>query len=239
MRILLTETGSPLGSALSAQLADTHQVTSLPQGADPFEPDVAWRGVRGVDAVVHTGVPVTPGSAVDGIEGERARLDESTRGVHVLCDAATQAGVRRLVYCSSLRLFERYPDDRYVSEEWRPDPGTDSECLRHHLAEQVTREFARDRPLSVTVLRLGTLQREDDVPAGATPDLMWLDPRDAAAAVASALAAPDRSSALDWQSRWQPVHICARPPLPKYLPSRRLAFEPQHNFAAAWAGRPA
>jgi nucleoside-diphosphate-sugar epimerase len=236
MRILLTEDSSPLGVELLKSLADTHQVHTLPADADLTLGDVMWNAVRGTDAIVHTGACLRSVSLGTGYDAERAALEEATQGMSVLLDAATQANVRRFIYCSTLELFSAIPDDRYISEHWRPDPGTDMSTLSRHLAEQVTREFARERAVSVTILRLGRLCREEDVSAGTRPDLMWLDPRDAAAAVEQAVHR-DTSQELNWQSRWTVYHICARPPHPKFLldGSRGIGFDPVHNFATCWA----
>ena len=106
-----------------------------------------------------------------------------------------------------------------------------------HLAEQVTREFARDRAITITILRLGRLRREEDVLADEDPDLMWLARRAAAVAVERAVDR-DQSQQLNWQSRWTVYHICARPPHPKFLldGAGGRGFEPVYNFAAAWEG---
>ena len=236
MRILLTEENSAVGAGLCQALSGTHQIHSLPAGTRLTDAEAMWAQLRGIDAVIHTGVPLNPAATGSGAEAERAALEEATQGMHVLLEALTQANIRRFIYCSTLELFENMPDDRYICEQWRPDPGTDMRTLSRHLAEQVAREFARDRALSVTILRLGRLTREEDVIPGQEPDLMWLDPRDAVRAIASAVEV-DRSQQLNWQSRWAVFHICARPPHPKFLldGSRSLAFEPEHNFASAWS----
>jgi nucleoside-diphosphate-sugar epimerase len=237
MRILLTEDSSLLGAELSSTLSDTHQVSALPAGSDLTDADAMWSAVRAVDAVVHTGVSLSVAADGIGYDAERAVLDEATRGMHVLLDAVTQTGIRRFIYCSTLELFSTVPHDRYISEHWQPDPGTDMLTLSRHLAEQVTREFARERAITITILRLGRLRREEDVLADEDPDLMWLDRRDAAVAVERAVDR-DQSQQLNWQSRWTVYHICARPPHPKFLldGAGGLGFEPVYNFAAAWEG---
>ena len=237
MRILLTEAGSVLGAALDAALKGGHQVRTLAaEGVDPMRAHDVWQAVRGVDAVVLTGEVAGPLPS-DDLARDRHLLDAATRGTHVLFQAAVEAGVKRLVYCSSLELFARVPDDVYVAEHRRPAPGTDMRWLSRHLAEQVAREFAREFAATVTVLRLGRLVREEDVSAGAEPDLMWLDPRDAATAVAGALGR-DHSAALNWTQRFAVYHVCASPPHAKFLTDAAragLGFSPEHNFAAAWS----
>jgi nucleoside-diphosphate-sugar epimerase len=242
MRILLTEDRSPLGSELLKGLSGTHKVHTVPVGTALTNTDAIWSVVRETDAVVHTGQSLRLVGTDAEPDAEREMLVEATQGMHGLLDAATQAGVRRFVYCSTLDLFASIPDDRYISEQWRPDPGTEMATLSHHLAEQVTREFARERAVSVTILRLGHLLSQEHAttaltPDLLTPDLMWLDPRDAADAVECALQR-DTSAQLNWQSRWSVYHICSQPPHPKFLlaAARSLGFEPQYNFASAWAG---
>lgn len=249
MRILVSEGTSRIGSALLRALPTEHRIRILSDEAaldtdrrrieavpaSLTDAQTFWHAVRGVDAVVLTGQVTTP-LPTDDLERERALLDIATRGTHALFEAAVDAGVRRFVYCSTLELFRGVPDDVYVSEQRRPDPGTDMRYLSHHLAEQVTREFARAHAVTVTVLRLGRLESEDDPVGGGEPDLMWLDPRDAAAAVVLALGR-DRSADLNWTSRWSVLHVCAEPPHPKFLLGgiRALGFEPRHNFGSRWA----
>ncbi len=253
MRILVSEGTSRMGSILLQRLSGEHRLrVSKPPGgetpeapgvdvvdADIHDPEGARAAVSGVDAIVHTGPAGPPALPPgDSYEGERALLDRAARGTSVLLQAAVEARVSRLVHCSSLEVFHEVPDDVYISEQHRPLPGTAMRRLGHHLAEQVTREFARDYALGVTVLRLGRLVREDEVPAGSEPDLSWLDPRDAAAAVELALGG-DNAGARNWIGRWQVRHVCHLPPHPKFLLDgiRGMGFEPRHNFRRQWAAR--
>ncbi|MFH1570474.1 MAG: NAD(P)-dependent oxidoreductase [Gemmatimonadota bacterium] len=253
MRVLVVEAPGGLSGAIAAELATSHEVRlfgaspDLPtglEGADErlqrgvsrtvgslLEAADAWQAVRHIDAVVHPGqMPaLAPG-------GDAQVLEWYTRGTHVLLKAAVEAGVRRVVLGSTLDLFGAYPEDVYITEQWRPRPGTGVAQLAPYLAEQVCREFARDYRLTATVLRLGRLVLEEEV-AGAPPDLMWLDRRDAARAFAVALQR-DHADAVHWTTRWQFLHVCADIPNPRYLidAMRRTGWVPQHNFAAAWGG---
>ena len=240
-----------MGSVLLQRLSGEHRlrVARHPGGETPEAPDLevvdvdlyhpegARTAVSGVDAIVQTGPAGPPALPPgDSYEGERALLDRAGRGTRELLLAAVEAGVSRLVYCSSLEVFHEVPDDVYVSEQHRPRPGTAMGRLAYHLAEQVTREFARDYALGVTVLRLGRLAREDEVAAGTEPDPSWLDPRDGAAAVELALD-EDRSGSRNWVGRWQVRHVCHQPPHPRFLLDgfRERGFEPRHNFHRQWA----
>ena len=250
MRVLVSEGTSRMGRILLQRLSGEHRLrVARPPGAeapdasgidvvdaDLCDLDGARTAVDGVDAIVHTGPAGPPAlPPEDSYEGERALLDRATRGTRSLLQAAVEAGVPRLVYCSSLEVFHEVPDDVYVSEQHRPRPGTAMKRLAYHLAEQVTREFARDYALGVTVLRLGRLVRGPGAGEGAGPDLAWLDPRDAAAAVELALDR-DRSGSRNWTRRWLVGHVCHQPPHPKFLldNSRGMGFEPRHDFRRQW-----
>ena len=250
MRVLVSEGTSCMGRILLQRLSGEYSLrVARPPGAeapdasgidvvdaDLCDLDGARTAVDGVDAIVHTGPAGPPAlPPEDSYEGERALLDRATRGTRSLLQAAVDARVPRLVYCSSLEVFHEVPDDEYVSEQHRPRPGTAMKRLAYHLAEQVTREFARERFLTVTVLRLGRLQCEDEAGEDAEPDLTWVDPRDAAAAVELALGR-DPAGSPNWTRRWLVGHVCHQPPHPKFLldNSRGIGFEPRHDFRRQW-----
>jgi nucleoside-diphosphate-sugar epimerase len=254
MLILLTGAASDLGRALATKLAtEGHQLRLVdaeavdagercePWIADLTDSAAMWRALRGVDAVVHTGeAPANVPGAVPGnvsTDGEARAvflLDYYTRGTHVLFKASVEAGVRRFVYGSTLDLFRPYADDLYISEMWRPLPTPDIEPMARYLGELTCREFARDYLVGITALRLGTITLEEDV-VGDTPDLTWLDRRDAVCAFQGALQR-DTADNPNWSRRWGLFHVCATPPNPKYISDRAAqVFEPQHNFSAAWA----
>ena len=246
MRILLTGAASPLGRAIIDELGKNHQLRLFdndPVEADPrhevvtgsvTDADRVWSAMRDIEVVLHTGEPPSQ-LPDDELARDQMLLDLATRGTHVLCKAAVEAGVKRVVYGSTLDLFEPYPDDVYISEMWKPQPAPHMVTMSRYLGELTCREFARDFHISMTALRLGRLVREDEV-AGQDADLLWLDPRDAARAFAGTLSR-DTSQSPVWSSRWALYHVCALPPNPKYLiaaATGAIGFEPQHNFAANW-----
>lgn len=245
MRILITGASSELARALASELeaqghhlrlVDSEAVTAGANCeacvADLTDSDSMWRAVRDIDAVVHTGE--APSNTPSDPEARGVfLLDYYTRGTHVLFMAAVEAGVRRFVYGSTLDLFRPYPDDVYISEIWRPLPTPDVEPMTRYLGELTCREFARDHLIAVTALRLGTIALEEEV-VGQTPDLAWLDRRDAVQAFSGALK-HDGEDQANWQRRWGLFHVCAKPPNPRYVSDRAgQIIEPQHDFDAAW-----
>ena len=246
MHILLTGAASDLGRTLATELeSQGHRLRLIDAEAvsagtnseacigDITDPQSMWQAVRDIDAVIHTGE--APANTPSDPEARAVfLLDYYTRGTHVLFKAAVEAGVKRFVYGSTLDLFRPYPDVVYISEMWQPLPTPDIEPMSRYLGELTCREFARDYHAGVTALRLGTIALEEDV-VGQTPDLAWLDRRDAVRAFCGALTARDTGDHPNWARRWGLFHICAKPPNPRYLCDRAAQIvEPQHHFDQAW-----
>ena len=244
MKILITGASSRLGRAIAEELGKDHNlrlVDTVPVDTegDNFEcvqgslldPDDAWKAVRGIDALIHTGEPL-PGHPDDELKREEMLLDLATRGSYNIFDAAISAGVKKLICTGTLAVFGTYPDDVYISEMWKPLPSPEMEEMTTYLGELTCREFARDYMVTVTCLRLGELVVEEEVEQD-TPDLMWLDLRDAAHAFRCALDL-DTSNSIKWAGRWGLFHICADIPNPKFLidSAQGLGYQPTHNFSA-------
>ena len=245
MKVLVTGAESRLGKQIIEELAPHHKLRLWGAGeapddlgdrsewltGDPRDAGTAWQAVRGVEAIVHTGEP-PPGLPDGDLEREQELLDVATRGTHVLFTAGVEAGVKRFVYGSTLQIFEAYPDDVFITELWKPKPTPEMFQMTRYLGELTCREFARDFLVAVTALRLGKLVVAEEV-AGQTPDLMWVDIRDAAHAFRIALDRDARKE-VKWTQRFALHHICANMPNGKYLmgtPGFRLnGFEPQHQF---------
>ena len=176
MKILITGAASRLGQAVAEALeghtlrlvdespveapAATGSETPRESPGDAaqgslLDQDFAWRAVRGMDAVVHTGEPPQDLPESD-VEREKHLLELATRGTHQLFKAGVEAGVKRFVYGGTLDLFRPYPDDVYISELWKPLPEPDMPAMSRYLGEHTAREFARDHMVTVTGLRLGT-----------------------------------------------------------------------------------
>lgn len=250
MNVLITGAESRLGQAIARELAPGNRLrlwgtgeSELDENITYFEgdmrdPDIAWQAVQNMQAIIHTSEP-PPNLPEDDLACEQKLLDLATRGTHVLFKAGIEAGIKRFVYGSTLQIFEAYPDDVYISEMWRPLPSTDKFQLTRYLGEMTAREFARDFPVAVTVLRLGKLIAEENA-SPQNSDLMWVDYRDAARAFRLSLNR-DAQSELKWNKRFALHHICADIQNPKYLVGKisgfqLRGFQPQHNFEAIWRG---
>ena len=152
--------------------------------------------VRGMDAIIHI-AEVPPELLAEADDPDNYAIDYQTRCTYNLLMAASAEGVKRFIYASTLRLFEQHGEDWTVAESWRPRPSVDSFVLSKHLGEFTCREFARERKLNVTCLRLGNLVTAETA-ATTEYDSMWLEMNDAVAAFQGALTS---------SSRWDIYHI--------------------------------
>ena len=158
MRILITSGSSDRCAALADHLAREHEIRLTERAPVASAHNFVQCGLghdgstnlltRGMDAVVHA-VEALPGEDVS------AQIDAATRCTYNLLLAAAEEGVPQVVLLSTLELMADYPAAYRVGESWRPLPCTQPPTLSKHLAEQVCREFARERKLRVAVLRLG------------------------------------------------------------------------------------
>ena len=245
MNILITGAASTLAKEIIASLGEGHSLRLMDESAvEPpengeacqgslLDQDHVWRAVRDMDAILYTGEP-PPNLPEEAHARDQQLLDLATCGTHQLFKAGVEAGIKKFVYGGTLDIFRFYTDEVYISELWKPLPDPDMPEMSRYLGEQTAREFARDFLVTVTGLRLGKLVYEEDV-VGQTPDLLWLDYRDAAQAFNLALAR-DASDQAWWTARWNMVHICADIPNPKYLikQAHGMGYQPAHNFGANW-----
>lgn len=246
MNVLITGASSRLAQAIAGLLGQHHRLRLMdwvavepPAKGESFQGDLreprdAWQAMRGIQALIHTAA-FPPDLPAAGLAREQALLELGARGTHVLLSAAVEAGVRRCVYAGTLALFRDYPDDVYISEEWKPLPSLRMEEMSNYLGELTCREFARTYRLTATSLRLGTLVLEEET-EGLTPDPSWLDLRDAAQAFQCALQL-DYSDEVSWFRRWHLYHVCAEIPNPRFLidAAKRIGYQPVHNFQSHWA----
>lgn len=115
-------------------------------------PDTDWTsGLKGVDAVVHLAarVHVMREFAADPLAEFRRVNVEGTRG---LARAAAAAGVRRLVFVSTLKIHGESSGARGFSESDPPQP-TDPYAISKWEAEQALHEIAGQTGLETVILR--------------------------------------------------------------------------------------
>jgi hypothetical protein len=176
MKILITGQRSQVAKDLFEALPPTHEVT-LTDSAINHTPETN-NLVRGTDVIIHSG-------EVDATATPSDQLDYQMRSTYNLLRAATDEGVPRLIFLSSLQLMNGHAPNLAVTERWKTTPTTDLPVLSHHLGEMVCREFAREGKINVIMLRLGEITSESDT--NPSTSALYMD--DAISAVENALTA--------------------------------------------------
>lgn len=158
MRILITSACHDRSAALAEYLAGSHEVRLTERAHVETEHEFVLSALghdrstnlltRDIDAIVHSVEPLSG-------EDASAQLDAATRGTYNLLMAAAEEGVSQIILLSTLELMAAYPPGYRVRETWRPLPDTQPPTLSAHLAEQISREFAREGSLGIKILRLG------------------------------------------------------------------------------------
>ena len=205
MNVLINGSPTAIGRAVVAQLADSEHDLRLTSMV-PYEPqdvvvcalehdDATDDLVAGIDAIINVGYQDEVAMPVS------FHLDYYARRTYNLLWAASNAGVKRVINLSTLRLMDEYEENLVVTELWRSKPlASDINLLCAHLVEIICKEYARDRMFEVVNLRLGwpliegghdALSGDDGTSAICSQDL--------GRAVLSALEAD--------VEQWQDIHI--------------------------------
>ena len=229
MNVLITSAGSDLARKLADAAAESHAIrlTELQHIDTNYDFIQSALGhdestnelVKGIDTIVHI-AQSPPELKAQVNEPENFEIDFQTRCTYNLLIAASAEGVKHFIYASTLRLFEQHAEDWTVKENWRPRPHTEGTVLAKHLGEFTCREFALERKINITCLRLGTIVTEEEA-ANSELNTMWLEINDAVTAFQGAIDAP---------SNWGIFHVQSEFPKSRFDISKakgHLKFTPQ------------
>lgn len=202
MNVLITSATSDLAQQVATALSEEHTIrlTELHNVESNFDFMKSELGheeatnelVRDIDTIIHI-AEVPSQRLAEADQPDNYAIDYQTRCTYNLLMAASEEGVKHVIYASTLRLFEQHGENWTVTESWRPRPSVDSFVLSKHLGEFTCREFAREGKINVTCLRLGNLVNADTA-ATTEYDSMCLEINDAVAAFECAL-----NASLPWQ----------------------------------------
>lgn len=199
MKILIRDGDWWLGKQLASALGDEgHITTIIPYNTVIGHDESTDALVAGHDALVVLGYNNGPTDSTDPTEV----LDRSARQLYNLLHSASEAGLKRCVYVSTLKLFDDYEENLTVTETWRSLPPTDDvQLLATHIGEIVCKEYARDRRIQVATLRLGfPLLQGDRATAQSSGE-------SAAVAGDDAVEAIKRAVTTDKLAQWQDIHV--------------------------------
>ena len=171
MQLLITSASTKLARRLAASLSANHEIrlTDIVDVQTDFNfirsnlDHESQLPVQHVDSVVHLAKPPsTNGLTLNDIsDSANQLLDFSTRCTYNLLTASAEAGVSNFVFLSTLRLFDRLGPNVAIGPRWRPQPSTAPDLLASYLGECICKEFARERLIKITILRLGEVSTEE------------------------------------------------------------------------------
>ena len=181
MRVLLTGATGDLGSRLRPLLRERYddvvlssrsELEDVQPGETFHQADLSDRealdaAVQGVDGIIHMG-GVSSESAWDTVMA--ANID----GVHNLYEAARSAGVRRVVFASSVHAMGFWPIHRRIGVEARPRPDT-RYGLSKVFGEGISSLYADKFGLRTLSIRIGACEPE---PLSRLRLPIWLHPDD-------------------------------------------------------------
>jgi len=166
-RVLVTGSTGAVGQPLSRYLLERgHAVRGFARRPTPgledavvgdlSDRDAVRRAVEGMDVVVHLGAYPNPADFIDVL------LGPNVIGLHHVCEAAVEYGIRRLVLASTVQVISGHPvGDRAVTIEDGPAP-TNHYALTKAWAETAGDMYARVHGLSVISVRIGWFPRNEE-----------------------------------------------------------------------------
>jgi nucleoside-diphosphate-sugar epimerase len=163
--ILLTGAGGRIGSAFRAYAGDRYRLRLAdrdiealgdPRGHEVFLLDVAdpqgcQAACAGMDVVIHLAADPSPAADFYG-----SLLDNNVKATYNIFRAAKDQGCRRVIYASSIRALEGYPQGAPVAPDVPVRP-IDMYGVSKCFGEATAHYFAAEG-LSSIVIRIGTFE---------------------------------------------------------------------------------
>lgn len=185
--------------------------------ADLVDFDAIYRACEGVEAVVHLAANPSPYASWEDL------LANNIIGTYHAFEAAKRAGVRRVIFASTVQVINGYPREQLVTMDMPPRPNN-LYAASKVFGEALGRSYHEAHGLSVVCVRIGAFRRdwtlEDS--EGLAP---WLfSARDAVQFFAKALEAKDIGYAVLFGRSNTPVNWMDLEPA-----RRLLGYEPEDS----------
>lgn len=157
MKVLITGAAGHVGSILRPAFEAEHDcryfdLVTLPSADDRWmqgdllDEAALAKAIAGMDAIVHL--------AMGDCHSVRAMYDVNVTGMHLLLQAAQEAGVHRIVYASTMSIYQHNGVPNGDESSRTPDAVTDY-GLTKRLSETIGEAFVQRNPdLSFIALRL-------------------------------------------------------------------------------------
>ncbi|MEM7682347.1 MAG: NAD(P)-dependent oxidoreductase [Planctomycetota bacterium] len=187
-KVLVTGAGGAIGRHFSASAAERYDLRlMLLPGKEPREladrgelvhadlsdPGAMAEAVAGVDTVLHLAADSSTRAKWPSL------LKNNLDGLHTLYEASVEAGVRRVIFASSIHAVYAHAPGHLVRPEDAPMPGNLYGASKA-FGESLGRYYAVRRGLSVINVRIGWCCPTEKVPSEPHPGLrtIWVSPRD-------------------------------------------------------------
>jgi nucleoside-diphosphate-sugar epimerase len=228
-RVLLTGSAGRIGRALTPWfrewydtcLFDRHPTPGFPEAivGDLSDLDGLKRAMEGVDTLVH--LAACPGDQ----PFLSVLVPDNIVGVYNAFEAAKQAGVRRIVFASTVQTVREYPKEYEIQINDFPRPNTIYGATKA-FAEAVGRWYYETHGIEFVGLRIGGFRSAAHPPIEDPAKLydMWLSERDAVGIFRAAIDKPTVGYAVVFAVSRGPKDRVSVQPLRDYLD-----YEPQDD----------
>jgi len=171
MKVLITGATGTIGRRLVSRLESEHELILTSRSV--VEVDDRWRQVdvteldqveaaaEGVDAIIHLAIATGHEGDYEDDRFNDERWDINAKGTYNVFEAAARAGVRRVIYTSSLTVVWGYPAPEWVAAD-APGKPVETYGLTKYVGEQIARTYARLHQMEVLCLRIPAPVDVDD-----------------------------------------------------------------------------
>lgn len=245
-KVLVTGALGLCGAAIAAEASKHWPVrkTDVLPGPDIMTADLrrlseVRRVVEGMDVVCHLGRASTRAGATppeDPDEQRQWTFDVNLFGTLNLLEACTDAGVRRLVFASSVGAIAGYPKDAGITEADppRPERGPNPYQITKWLGEELCRYYAEHHAIEAVALRIFGIVADD--PPDYRKLAEWAD-YDRIVHLRDVVQAFVRSVDAELPSPFEIFHVVADVPQGRWpcdKAKRILGYRPAESFREFW-----
>jgi uronate dehydrogenase len=238
LKVLLTGAGGRIGPHLLPSFRERYELRVLDRNPIPDFPDtiiadlsdkeVLKQALEGVDVLVHLA------AASDEAPFLEVLLPNNIIGLHNIFEAAREAGVRRIVFASTVQAVGFYPKDHKVVLS-DPPRSVSAYGVTKVFGETLGRWYHDKYKMEFVAIRVGAFQPYDSQLLRDYQGFrdVWLSPNDCAGLLHRAIEKTEVGYALVFGTSITAIEFLDRAPMKELLD-----FEPQDDVNVLLAGIP-